>query len=344
MGGLSFAQQNWVHLVWVALALVAILAMLELRAGDTLSRFVSRVMQLRLAERPTMARRLTKLGLVLAMLLLGTLGLMRPQVSGGTEVLSTRKAAADIMVVLDVSRSMLAEDAAPNRLDRAKAEISEFVERVQGHRVGLVAFAGRASVLCPLTTDYGFFHLVLRDVDSDSAGRGGTRIGEAIRKAIAAFGPGSGAPRVLVLITDGEDHDSYPEDAAQAAVEAGIRIMAIGFGSEQGSEITLTDPRTGARTLLTDGDGQVVRTRLDGALLREIALVTEGVYVPAGTSALDLDSIVETHVEPLVTDTNAGRTRTVVVEHYRWFVLGSLLALFAAVWVGSTSGARRNGA
>jgi len=120
--------------------------------------------------------------------------------------------------------------------------------------------------------------------------------------------------------------------------------MAIGFGSEQGSEITLTDPKTGARTMLTDRDGQVVRTRLDGALLREIALVTEGVYVPAGTSALDLDSIVETHVEPLVTDTNAGRTRTVVVEHYRWFVLGSLLALFAAVWVGSTSGARRNGA
>jgi hypothetical protein len=148
----------------------------------------------------------------------------------------------------------------------------------------------------------------------------------------------------LLLITDGEDHDSYPRDAAQAAVEAGIRIMAIGFGSEQGSEILLTDPKTGARTMLTDRDGQVVRTRLDGALLREIALVTEGVYVPAGTSALDLDSIVETHVEPLVTDTNAGRTRTVVVEHYRWFVLGSLLALFAAVWVGSTSGARRNGA
>jgi len=344
MGGLSFAQQSWVHLVWAALALVAVLALLELRARDTLGRFLSKVMQVRLAESQTTARRLTKLGLVLATLLFGTLGLMRPQISGGTEVLSTRKAAADIMVVLDVSRSMLAEDAAPNRLDRAKAEIGEFIERVQGHRVGLVAFAGRASVLCPLTTDYGFFHLVLRDVDTDSAGRGGTRIGEAIRKAIAAFGPASGAPRVLLLITDGEDHDSYPQDAARAAVEAGIRIMSIGFGSETGSEITLRDPKTGARTLLTDRDGQVVRTRLDGELLREIALVTEGVYVPAGTSALDLDSIVVTHVEPLVTDSTAGRTRTVVVEHYRWFVLASLMALLAGVWVGSTSGARRNGA
>jgi Ca-activated chloride channel family protein len=344
MGGLTFAEPNWIHLVWVALALVALLALFELRARDTLSRFISRVMQSRLAESPSTGRRLTKLGLVLATLLLGTLGLMRPQASGGTEVLSTRKAAADIMVVLDVSRSMLAEDAAPNRLDRAKAEIGEFIERVQGHRVGLVAFAGRASVLCPLTTDYGFFHLVLRDVDTDSVGRGGTRIGEAIRKSIAAFGPSSGAPRVLLLITDGEDHDSYPEDAAQAAVEAGIRIVAIGFGSEQGSEITLRDPKTGARTLLTDKNGQVVRSRLDGELLRQLALVTEGVYVPAGTSALDLDSIVETHVEPLVSDSTAGRTRKVVVEHYRWFVLGALIALVAAVWVGSTSGVRRNGA
>jgi len=344
MGGLTFAQQNWVHLVWVALALVAVLAVFELRARDTLGRFISRVMQARLAERQTTARRLVKLGLILATLLLGTLALMRPQVSGGTEVLSTRKAAADIMVLLDVSRSMLAEDSAPNRLDRAKAEIGEFVERVQGHRVGLVAFAGRASVLCPLTTDYGFFHLILRDVDTDSVGRGGTRIGEAIRKAIAAFGPPSGAPRVLLLITDGEDHDSYPEEAAQAAVEAGIRIMSIGFGSETGSEITLVDPRTGARSILTDKNGQVVRSRLDGELLRDLALATEGVYVPAGTSALDLDSIVEAHVEPLVTDSAAGRTRTVIVEYYRWFVLGSLVALFAAVWVGSTSGTRRNGA
>jgi Ca-activated chloride channel family protein len=344
MGGMTFANQQWVHLVWAALALVAVLAVLELRARDTLGRFISATMQTRLAERQTMTRRLTKLGLILASLLLGTVGLMRPQVPGGTEILSSRRVTADIMVVLDVSRSMLAEDSAPNRLSRAKAEIIELVERVQGHRVGLVVFAGRASVKCPLTSDYGFFHLILRDVDTDSAGRGGTRIGEAIRKAVAAFGPGRGAPRIMLLITDGEDHDSYPLDAAQAAVEAGVRIVAIGFGSEQGSEITLTDPGTGARTLLTDRDGQVVASRLDGELLREIALSTKGVYVPAGTSALDLDSIVEAHVEPLVTESTTRRARPMVIEHYRWFVLGALAAMVAAVWVGSTSGARRKGA
>jgi Ca-activated chloride channel family protein len=341
MAGWTFAEQHWVHLIWLALALVALLALFELRARDTLAQFISATMQARLAERQTLGRRLVKLGLILATLLLGTVGLMRPQDSGGTELLSTRQVSADIMVVLDVSRSMLAEDAAPNRLARAKAEIGEFIDRVQGHRVGLVVFAGRASVKCPLTSDYGFFRLVLRDVDTNSAGRGGTRIGEAIRKAVAAYGPGHGVPRLMLLITDGEDHDSYPFDAAQAAVEAGVRVVAIGFGSEEGSDITLTDPQTGARTLLTDRDGQVVRSRLDGELLREIALKTEGVYVPAGTSALDLDSIVEAHVEPLITDSVTRQSRPVIVEHYRWFVLGALIALCAAVWVGSTSGSRR---
>lgn len=342
MHGWSFAHLGRVHLVWAALALVLVLAMFEFRARDALGRFISTAMQARLADSQTLARRLVKLGLILATLLLGTVGLMRPQVSGGREILSTRQVSADIMVVLDVSRSMLAEDAAPNRMARAKAEIAEFVDRVRGHRVGLVVFAGRAAVRCPLTTDYSFFRLALRDVEANSVGRGGTRIGEAIRKAIVAYGSGRGAPRLMLLITDGEDQDSYPLDAAQEAVEAGIRIVSIGFGSEEGSEITLTDPETGARSLLTDRDGQVVRSRLDGDLLREIALKTEGVYVPAGTSAIDLDSIVATHVEPLVTESAERRERSIVLERYRWFVLGALATLIAAVWVGSTGGVRRS--
>ena len=337
---MNFADQQWVHLVWAALVLVALLTAFELRGRDHLGRFVSALMQRRLAVSQTLARRLTRLGLILATLVLGVLALMRPQMLGGTESLSSRRVSADILVALDVSRSMLAEDATPNRLARAKAEIGEFVDRVQGHRVGLVAFAGRAAVMSPLTTDYGFFRLVLRDVNTDSVSRGGTRIGDAIRKSITAYGPGQG-PKVLLLITDGEDQDSYPLDATRAALEAGIRIVTIGFGSESGSEITITDRKTGARSVLTDGDGQVVRSRLDGELLRRIALETEGVYVPAGTAALDLDSIIEAHIEPMVTESVSTLARRVPVENYKWFVLGALTALFAAVWIGATGGVRR---
>jgi len=143
----------------------------------------------------------------------------------------------------------------------------------------------------------------------------------------------------MLLITDGEDHDSYPLDAAKEALAAGIRIVTIGFGSETGSEITLVDPETGGRSVLTDSAGVPVRSRLDGELLREVALVTEGVYVPAGVAALDLDSIVDAHVKPIVRETQSV-ARTVQVEHFRELILAALLSLVVAVWVGSTTGTR----
>ena len=337
---MDFAAPDWVHLAWPVLAVVIAVAYFELRTGETLARFMSLPMQARLAWRQTRARRIAKLALFSLTLALGVLALMRPQSQMGTEVLS-RNVTADIMIVLDVSKSMLAEDAAPNRLARAKAEINELLERVDGQRVGLVVFAGRAAVKSPLTSDYGFFRLVLRDVNVRSVSRGGTRIGDAVRKAIAVYGPDRGTPRIMLLITDGEDHDSYPLEAVEEAVAVGIRIVAIGFGSETGSEVVLTDPRTGAQSVLLDSNGNVVRSRLDGDLLREIALAAEGVYVPAGTSAVDLDSIVEAHIRPMVADVSARVVRKNPTEHYRWFVLGALLSLVAAVWVGSTGGGRR---
>lgn len=335
MGEVVFANPGWIHAVWPTLAVVGLVAYLELRGRDALGRFVSSAMQARLAVGASVARRLVKLGLILATLLFGVVALMQPQTPGGVEAVAARKTSADIMVVLDVSKSMLAEDAAPNRLARAKADIAEFVDRVSGHRVGLVAFAGRAAVMSPLTADYGFFHLVLRGVDTAAVSRGGTRIGDAIRKGVAAFGANRGASRLLLLITDGEDHDSFPLDAAQEALQAGVRIVAIGFGSETGSEITLTDPDTGAKRVLVDADGVVVRSRLDGELLRQIALGTDGVYVPAGTAAIDLESIVDAHVEPLVAEASSRLQRRAPTEHYFWLVLAAVASLIAAVWAGS---------
>lgn len=340
MTGIVFANPELVHLVWLGVALTGALAVLEFRSRDGLGRFLSAAMQPRLVRTASLARRIVRLALVFAVLTLGVLALMRPQTPGGTESLPGRRIGADVMVVLDVSKSMLAEDAAPNRLARAKADVAEFVERVSGHRVGLVAFAGRPAVLSPLTADYGFFHLVLRNLDSSVVSLGGTRIGDAIRKAVAAFGPNRGVSRLMLLITDGEDHDSYPLDAVEEAVRAGIRIVAIGFGSEAGSEILLTDPDTGVKRPLLDRDGAVVTSRLDGELLRSIALRTEGVYVPAGTAAIDLDAIVEAHVEPLVADQAARLQRRAPTEHYFWLVLAALACLVAAVWAGSPTLAR----
>lgn len=335
---MSWLHPERIHLLWLVLAFVALLGWLELRGVARLGRFVSQVMAERLASTASVEARLTRLGLIAATLILGVLALMRPQSRGVTESVSANRVSADIVVALDVSRSMLAEDAPPNRLARAKAEVRELVGELAGHRFGLVAFAGRAVSLSPLTPDYNFFRLALENVGPNAVTRGGTRLGDAIRTAQASFGAGTGS-RIILLITDGEDHDSYPADAARAAADAGIRIIAIGFGSEEGSQIMLTDETSGARKPVLDpNSGEPVVSRLDGALLRELALETEGAYVPAGTAALDLESIVSAHIKPIVRADADRESRVVPREEYPWFVLGALACLVLSV---VTSGSRR---
>ena len=329
-----FADPNYVHGFWAVALVVVGLVWAETRVAPRIGRFVSSVMQSSLVARSGMATRVARIVLIALCLSLAVLALMRPQAPAGIETVTGNRVRADIMIAIDVSRSMLAEDASPNRLARAKAEISEFVDRLVGHRVGLVAFAGRAAVLSPLTSDYGYFRLVLREVDTDSVARGGTRIGDAVRRATRAFGPARNVARILLLITDGEDHDSFPNDALDETIAAGIRVIAIGFGSEAGSTITVTDPVTGVREQIRDQAGNVVISRLDGELLRELALATEGIYIPAGTSVIDLDSIVAEHVDPLIQDSMIKMTRKTPIEFFQWFVLGALVCFVLAVWIG----------
>lgn len=329
----SWAAIEWVHLMWVAVLLVAGLAVLEVRSRGALQRFLSPVMLRRLAAASSGARVALRLSLLWLALALGVLALMQPQAPGATETVSGSRTAADVIFVLDVSKSMLAEDAAPNRLARAKAEIAQLVGKLEDHRVGLVAFAGRAAPLCPLTPDHGFFSLVLSSVDINSVGRGGTRIGEAVRVALRSFPSGPGA-KLIVLITDGEDHDSYPEDAAKAARDAGVKIVAVGLGSEQGTQIVITDPKTGAKKVVMDGD-KPVETKLDAKTLQQMALTTEGAYIPAGTAAIDLDSIMESYVQPIVRASADAAVRRVPAERYPWFILGALAATLAALWIGT---------
>lgn len=329
----TFVHVERIHLVWIALAIVALLIVLELRSRDALHSFLSPIMQRRLTSRASTARVALRLGLVLLAMLAAIGALMRPQARGETETVPTSRRAADVMFVLDVSRSMLAEDTAPNRFVRAKAEIGQLVSRLEGHRVGLVAFAGRAAPVCPLTPDHSFFSTVLSSIDTRSAGKGGTKVGEAIKTALRGFPPGKGA-KLIVLITDGDDQDPYSKEAAQAARDAGVKIVAVGLGSETGSQITLVDPETGAKTTLMH-EGQPVISKLNAEQLRQIALVTEGAYIPAGTSALDLDSIVQSHIEPIMRSANEAAVRTIPAERYPWLVLASLVALCAALWVGA---------
>lgn len=331
----NFLHVERIHLVWVAIAVIALLVVLELRGRDALSSFLSPVMQRRLTAQASLSRALVRLGFVFVAMLAAIGALMRPQGRGEMETVTAAHASADVMFVVDVSRSMLAEDTAPNRFVRAKAEIDQLVGKLAGHRVGLVAFAGRAAPVCPLTPDHSFFRTVLSSLTTRSAGRGGTRVGEGIKTALRGFPPGQGA-KLIVLITDGDDQDPYSEEAAKAARDAGVKIVAVGLGSETGSQITLTDPQTGARTSLMH-EGKPVISKLEAEQLRKIALVTEGAYIPAGTSAIDLDSIMESHVRPIIAAAAETAVRAIPAEKYPWLVLASLLSLLAALWIGSSA-------
>ncbi len=333
MSDLRFAEPAFVHGLWVVAAATALLFWLEGHGGRLLGDFVAAPMQASIVRRTKTWRRRARLAAIAVCLTATVVALMRPQ--WGFEFVQSKAVGAEIMIALDVSRSMLAEDVVPNRLERAKAEIRDLLPYLEGDQVGLIAFAGRASVLCPLTPDFGFLRLVLDRVDPSSVTRGGTRLEEPIRKATAGFGPSGDFARVILLITDGEDHDSFPVDAAKEAAERGIRVLAIGFGDEAGSEIVVTDPVSGARGRVADADGRPVISRLDGDLLRELALVTDGAYVPAGTGVLDLESIFSAHIRPLMRAEGDETGRTIHKDGFQWALLVAWLALVAAVLLGS---------
>ena len=232
----------------------------------------------------------------------------------------------DVFILLDVSRSMLAEDVVPNRLDRAKADIHDLLKHVTGDRVGLIAFAGKPIIKVPLTTDHGFFLQVLRSVDTNAAPRGGTSIGDAIRLALRAMPPEADRRRAIVLITDGEDQESMPIEAAKDAAERQVRILTIGLGNPaEGGRIPIRN-QNGQLTYL-QYDGQEVWSKMDETTLREIARITEGAYVVAGTRTFDLGQIYADSIGKMQRNAYQTEMRQKIRHQYQIFLGAALLCL-----------------
>ncbi len=213
------------------------------------------------------------------------IGLSRPQIGAKLKEHETR--GAEIMIVLDVSNSMLAEDYSPNRLERAKLAISRLVDKLRDDRIGLIVFAGNSFVQLPITTDYVSAKMFLNSISTESVPVQGTAIGEAINMAVRSFSAQSEKSRAVIIITDGENHEDDPVAAAGQAAEMGIRVFAIGVGSPEGKPI----PMDGE--LLRDKDGEIVVTRLDETVLQEVAEAGNGLYVRAGNSEFGLNPIID---------------------------------------------------
>jgi Ca-activated chloride channel homolog len=200
----------------------------------------------------------------------------------GAKLVEFKQRGLDVFIAVDCSLSMQAEDLKPNRMARAKLILSELIDRLPGSRIGIIAFAGHAFVQCPLTIDGGAAKDVLESIDVGTVPIAGTAVGQALRAALKGLKAGEGGARVLVLLTDGEDHNSDPLGAAKEAARVGLKIYPVGIGNPaQGEPIPLFD-ESGRRTgYKNDKRGQPVLTRLDESTLRKIAEETGGQYVAA---------------------------------------------------------------
>ncbi|MCB9771132.1 MAG: VWA domain-containing protein [Candidatus Omnitrophica bacterium] len=226
--------------------------------------------------------------LLVLIVLFSCLALARPQ--WGYEMREIKRRGTDILLVVDVSRSMLTKDVKPSRLERTKLAIRDFIKKLKGDRVGLIAFAGDAFLSCPLTVDYGGFLLSLEDLSSSTVPRGGTNISAALREVLRQYDITAAKYKAVVIITDGENLEDDPMPIVGIAKEKGIKIFTIGVGTKDGELIQVTDDN-GVTDFLKDSKGNIVKSRLNESLLQEIALATGGVYVRASGIQFGLNLI-----------------------------------------------------
>lgn len=299
MNQLEFDNLAWLHLLWAVAAVVLIGLYGLWRRRAALRRLADARLLPELVPPAGTWRHVLRLGLVTLALLLLVAALLGPRWGTQTERVYRRN--VDVLVLLDVSKSMLAQDVSPSRLARAKLAISdELLSALGGDRIGLMTFAGVARLKCPLTSDYGFFRLVLDDVSPESSPRGGTSIGDALRAVPDAFDSPLDSHKLVLLITDGEDQDSYPGEAAAGLWEDHrIPVVAIGLGDEQdGARIPLPTPQ-GVEYL--QHEGETVWTRANFATLRDVAGAGPlSAFVPVGTEGFDLGRLYQERVLPAI--------------------------------------------
>lgn len=265
-----------------------------------------------------------RVGLWLLALTLVMIALARPQ--WGSEVREIEQEGLQVIVALDVSQSMLAEDIAPTRLDRAKLEIADLTERLDGDEIGLVLFSGASFIQVPLTTDY---LTALNYLDSAQPGvisRPGTVIGDAIRTAMSGFDQELNNQKVLIIMTDGEDHETDPLTVAQEAADAGVLIYTIGFGTPEGEPVPETDQFGEVVGYKRDQNGEVVLSRLDEGTLQGIAQTADGKYYRATPDGRELDALLG-EIDTLQQAQLSSRFETTYIERFQIFLVLALAAL-----------------
>lgn len=323
--GLQFGQPWWLAVgLVVCISIALFYRKFDRRRQSDLEKMAhARFLPLLFAGDSPQRRRLKRVLWIAAIGLCFT-ALARPQM--GYEFREVRRRGIDLLFALDTSQSMLADDLTPNRLDRARLGIHDFVDRLEGDRIGLIPFAGSAYALCPLTLDYDAFRESLQVINTQMIPHQGTDLASAIQEAERLFEENQNNQRILVLITDGEDLQGDVLDAAKKAHEKGMVIYTVGVGNPEGSTIPVQF-QNGRRDVMRDQKGEVVRTKLDESTLKKIAETTKGLYVPLGRGAEGLNTIYQEKLRLMPkTDLNQ-RMEKIPLEKFVWPLALAVLLL-----------------
>jgi Ca-activated chloride channel family protein len=330
MNFMTFGVPQWLWGLLLIPLLIALFVRSERRGLKRLQEFVSARLLPQLAGTVNRPRRMIRFALQLLGLALAIVSLAQPR--WGYTFEDVKRKGLDLLIAVDTSRSMLSNDVQPNRLDRVKLAIQDLIGQLQGDRVGLIAFAGRAFLQAPLTIDYDAVVEALSDLDTKTIPEGGTNISSAITLATQSFGKSAMGNRALVVFTDGEELSGDAVKTAKEAADAGVRIFTVGVGTPQGSLIPVTAD-DGQTSFVKDSSGQVVKSKLDDKRLREIAQATGGFYLHLENGPRSMQQIQNEGLAKMQAAEMDVRLSRRPIERYEWPLGAALIALALSILI-----------
>ena len=334
---MSFGQPIWLWGLLVLPALAFFFARAEQVGTERLRRFVAARLLPQLAGTVNRTRRIMRFILLLLVLALVIVSLARPR--WGYAFDEVKRKGLDLLLAVDVSRSMLSNDVQPNRLERVKLATQDLLNELQGDRVGLIAFAGKAFLQAPLTIDYDAAVDSINELDTKIIPEGGTNISDAIALATRTFGKSATGNRALIIFTDGEELSGDAVQAAKAAADAGVRIFTVGVGTPAGSLIPI-EGESGGTAFVKDAQGQVVKSKLDETRLREVAQAAGGFYVHLENGPRTMKQLFSDGLAKMqVADINARLSRR-AIERYEWPLSAAILFFALALLINDRKGPR----
>lgn len=316
---------------WTLLAIPVIIllfVLLQIWRRSAQKKFADSHLLSRLSPNQSLFKSVLKVAVLCAAFGCLSLALVNPKI--GTKLETVRSQGVDIVFAIDVSKSMLAEDIAPNRLEKSKQLVREIINSLASDRVGIIAYAGKAFPQLPITTDYASAKMFLQNMNTDMLSSQGTAIHEAIQLAKTYYDDDEQTNRILIIISDGEDHGGEAVDIAEEASDEGIRILTVGVGNAKGGPIPIK--RNGVvLNYKKDSNGETVITRLDESTLREIAEETDGVYVN-GSNTVEVVDTIKNVLDKMDKKEFESKQIADFKDQFQWFLALGILLLFIEIF------------